>query len=258
VLVLLPPSEGKTAPGRGAPVALPDLSFPELTDAREELLDALAAVSARPDAVARLGVGASLADEVERNRRLREVPAAPASRVYSGVLYDALGLASLPAPARRRAASRLVVVSALWGALRPGDRVPPYRLPICADLPGTGGLAGFWRPRLAPVLDGAADGRLVVDCRSSSYAGLWRPRGAAAELTVAVRVLREVDGRRSVVSHMAKQTRGLVVRHLLARGGRDPRTPEQLAVAVAEQFDCELVPAGRAGAPSRLDVVVRD
>jgi cytoplasmic iron level regulating protein YaaA (DUF328/UPF0246 family) len=173
------------------------------------------------------------------------------------VLYDALGLRSLPAPAGRRAANRLVVVSALWGALRPGDRVPPYRLPICADLPGVGELAGFWRPTLAPVLDEAADGRLVVDCRSSSYASLWRPRGAAAERTVAVRVLREVDGRRSVVSHMAKQTRGLVVRHLLARGGRDPRTPEQLAAAVAEAFDCELVPATRRGAPATLDVVVR-
>lgn len=257
VLVLLPPSEGKTAPRRGAPVDLPTLSFPELTAGREQVLDELADLSGRPDALARLGVGASLAAEVDRNRRLREVPAAPASRVYSGVLYDALGLPSLPAAARRRAAGRLVVVSALWGALRPGDRVPPYRLSICVDLPGAGGLAGFWRPRLAPVLDAAADGRLVVDCRSSSYAALWRPRGAAAARTVAVRVLREDAGRRSVVSHMAKHTRGLVVRHLLTRGGRDPRSPEQLAAAVAEAFDCELVPATRAGAPSTLDVVVQ-
>ncbi len=41
----------------------------------------------------------------------------PAATVYSGVLYDALGLASLPPGARRRAIARLLVVSA---STRPG------------------------------------------------------------------------------------------------------------------------------------------
>jgi cytoplasmic iron level regulating protein YaaA (DUF328/UPF0246 family) len=254
VLVLLPPSEGKASRGRGAPVRLDALSFPELTDARAEVVDALAEASARPDALAVLGVGDSLAPEVERNRTLRTNPALPASALYTGVLYDALALAELPAAARRRAASRLLVVSALWGALRPGDRVPAYRLSMDVDLPGPGTLAAFWRPRLTPVLDAVAGGGLVVDCRSASYAAAWRPSGGS----VAVRVLRERGGRRSVVSHMAKQTRGLVARHLLLRGGRDPRTPEQLASAVGEAFSCELSPASAPTGVGTLDVIVRD
>jgi cytoplasmic iron level regulating protein YaaA (DUF328/UPF0246 family) len=259
VLVLVPPSEGKSAPrGRGAPLDLDALSFPELTGVRGKVLDALVAASTRPDALALLGVGPSLAAEVDRNRHLAELPAVPASALYTGVLYDALGWPTLPAPARRRAVGRLLVVSALWGPLRPGDRVPPYRLSMDVDLPGTGPLAAFWRPHLAPVLEAAAGDGIVVDCRSATYAAAWRPAGALAQRTVTVRVLRERDGRRSVVSHMAKHTRGLVARHLLLRGGRDPRTPERLAAAIAEAFDCELLPPTRAGTPATLDVIVRD
>ncbi|MFP5335772.1 MAG: YaaA family protein [Actinomycetes bacterium] len=247
MLVLLPPSEGKTPRRRGRPVGLDALSFPALTAARTEVLTALEKASASPDALELLGVGPSLTAEVERNTRLLTTPAVPVAELYSGVLYDALDPATLPTGARRRAASRLVVVSALWGALRPGDRVPPYRLSMDVDLPGVGPLSAFWRAHLPPVLDELTAGRLVVDCRSSTYAAAWRPAGGA----VAVRVLRERDGRRSVVSHMAKHTRGLVVRHLLQREGRDPRTPEALARAVGEAFTCEL-------GGDVLDVVVRD
>lgn len=246
MLVLLPPSESKASRRRGRPVEIAALSFPELTEARLEVAAALEKVSADDDALAVLGVGASLAGEVARNTELATAPALPVAELYTGVLHDALGLRQLPAAGRRRAATRVLVASALWGALRPGDRVPPYRLSMDVDLPGTGPLAGFWRRRLAPVLDEAASGHLVVDCRSAAYAAAWRPAAGA----VAVRVLREQQGRRTVVSHMAKHTRGLVARHLLLRDGRDPRTPAQLAAAVGEAFDCTL-------RGDTLDVVVR-
>lgn len=247
MLVLLPPSESKAAGRRGAAVRVEDLSFPELTEARLEVLTALEQVSRRDDALAVLGAGPSLAAEVARNTALRSAPALPVADLYTGVLFDALALRDLPERARRRARTRLVVISALWGALRPGDRVPAYRLAMGTDLPGIGGLAGYWRPRLAAPLDAYSAGRLVVDCRSSDYAAAWRPAGEA----VAVRVLRERDGRRSVVSHMAKRTRGLVARHLLSREGRDPRTVGELVDAVSEVLTCEPAEDG-----TRLDVVV--
>ena len=87
VLVLLPPSESKSPPAaRGKPVDLAALSFQELTPARVRVLDALAAASAADDALYRLDVGPSLAPEVERNTRLRTLPARPALEVYTGVL----------------------------------------------------------------------------------------------------------------------------------------------------------------------------
>ncbi|HEY6797739.1 MAG TPA: peroxide stress protein YaaA [Kineosporiaceae bacterium] len=257
MLVLLPPSESKaTPPRRGRPVDIEALSFPELTEQRLGVLAALAAVSAAPDAAARLGVGASLAADVARNTRLDQLPAVPVSRLYTGVLYDALGWAGLDEAARRRGARRLVVVSALWGALRPHDRVPPYRLAMGTDLPGIGALAPAWRPLLGPALTAAAGPRgVIVDCRSAPYAAAWSPTGALADRTAAVRVFRAGPGGRTVVSHQAKHTRGEVVRHLLATGA-GPRDPAGLAECLAGRWDVDLVAPARSGRPWALDVIV--
>ena len=261
MLVLLPPSEGKAPVVRTArrrPVDLDRLSWPELSGPRTQVLEALAAVSARPDALALLGVGPSLADEVAGNTRLREVAARPVRDLYTGVLYDALDLATLPPAARRSAARSVVVVSALWGALRPGDAVPPYRLSMGTQLPGVGPLATFWRAHLDDPLTAAAGTGVVVDCRSATYQAAWTPPAPVAQRTVAVRVLREHEGRRTVVSHSAKWHRGLVTRHLLVRSGSTPRTPRALAGAVAEAFRCELLPPARPGRSWTLDVLVAD
>lgn len=258
MLVLLPPSEGKTAPDSGAPLALGRLSSPGLTPWREKVLDALVEVSARPDAVATLGVGASLADEVARNVRLRTSPAAPAAQVYTGVLYAAAGLADLSGETAALAARSVRVVSALWGLVAPDDAIPAYRLSMGTDLPGVGPLARAWRDALADELDPRASDELVVDCRSAAYLAAWRPTGAPEWVTV--RVERELDGKRSVVSHHAKHTRGVLTRHLVTRPGPVPGGAEQLAQAAgelvgSELHDVELAPPGRGARV--LSLVVR-
>ncbi len=242
--VLLPPSEGKAAPAAGSPVDLAKLAFAaELTESRRSLLAALAGLSAVPreDAVAMLGLSAGQAGEVEVDAGLRGAPAAPAAEVYTGVLYDRLGLPSLPAAARRR----VLIASALWGAVRPGDRIPYYRLAAKAKLPQIGGLAGFWRAPLAAALPDR-EGELVVDMRSGAYAAFWKPRAATR---LAVRAFSEEAGRRKPVSHMAKAVRGEVAKVLL-RAKEAPEDPEgAAALAEAAGFRVEL-------SPGHLDVIV--
>lgn len=242
MLVLLPPSERKTAPDAGTPVDLTTLGSGRLSAHRAAVLEALAAVSRRPDAVRVLGVGTSLAAEVERNTRLDTEPAARASGIYSGVLYAAAGLDHLPDAARARADRSIRVVSALWGLVRPADRIPAYRLAMSTDLPGIGPLARAWRPLLAVELDPRAADELIVDCRSAAYLAAWRPPSGTPGW-VTVRVLRELDGRRSVVSHHAKHARGLLSRHLLVRPGDQPATPAALLAASRELIGAGLVDA---------------
>ncbi|MFI2365399.1 YaaA family protein [Promicromonospora sp. NPDC019610] len=240
MLLLLPPSEGKTpAPDGAAPLDLTTLAHPELTARREQLLAELAQVSARPDATAALGVSAGLAEEVARNTTLHTAPAAPASEVYTGVLYAAAGLATLPDAAARRAEASVLTFSGLWGVVAPGDRIPAYRLGMGVGLPDAGRLATFWKPALAEVLDARAAGDVVVDCRSATYVAAWKPRTTpAADETpsaewVEVRVLRETDGKRTVVSHNAKHTRGVLAGHLLRREP-EARTSEDVLKAAQE------------------------
>jgi cytoplasmic iron level regulating protein YaaA (DUF328/UPF0246 family) len=198
VLVLLPPSEGKTAPPRRSrPAELGALAHPELTARREALIDAL-------------------------DPGLRAAPAARASAVYTGVLFQRLRLAELPLRSRRR----VLIASALWGVVRPDDRIPAYKLPIDARLDGFGGLAAYWRPALREALP---DEGLVLDLRSGGYAAAWRPRNATL---LGVRAFVERDGRRTAISHMVKATRGDVARIVLT-APRPPRSPAAVAELVA-------------------------
>ena len=174
MLILLPPSESKMNRRRGKPADPATWSFPELGPTRGRVAHALAEVSRSPDAPALLGVSPGLLDDIARNLVLESAPATPAAEVYTGVLYDALDLASLDTAARRRANRWIVVVSALYGAVRPGDRITAYRLAMGTTLPDVGGLAPAWRPALDA---GAA--RASSGAASSSTAGRRRmpPRG---------------------------------------------------------------------------------
>jgi uncharacterized protein len=244
VLILLPPSESKRGRARGASTDLARVSFPELTATREQVARELARVSARPDAPAQLGVSPTLLQDIERNTRLDTAPALPAAQLYTGVLYDALDLATLDAAALRRARRWLIVVSALYGALRPGDKVAPYRLSMSVNLGGLGPLASVWREPLAEVLPAAAGRGLVVDCRSSTYAAAWAPKGGLAERWVQVKV--------PGATHMAKHTRGLVARQLCV-AGVEARTPQALCDLLAADFKTSLAAPRRAGQPWVLE-----
>ncbi|MFP3580462.1 peroxide stress protein YaaA [Arthrobacter sp. SIMBA_036] len=252
MLILLPPSEGKTPAVKGSAVDWESLSFPELNPCRAKVLESLGTVSSHQDALALLGVGASLRDDVERNTRLHAEPAAPAHQVYSGVLYDALGFKSMTPTQRRKAIDSVLVISALWGAIGFGDHVPAYRLSMGTALPDVGRLASFWKPHLNAALAKRAEGELVVDCRSSTYAAAWAPPPAQ---TVNVNVFTEARGKRTVVSHFAKHTRGELARHLLTRRGKAPATPDQLAKAAREIWTAELE-IGTARKPHALNIIL--
>lgn len=247
VLILLPPSETKTGRTRGKPAVADRVSFPELASTRATVAAALAQVSAHPDAPALLGVSANLRADIAHNVRLGSAPAVPVADLYTGVLYDALDLASMDSATRRRANRWLVVVSALFGALRPADRIPPYRLSMGVNLGELGPLASVWRAPLAAVLPVVAGRGMIVDARSSTYAAAWVPQGDLATRWVQIRV--------PGATHMAKHTRGLVARHL-CETGIDARTAHTLQQVVAQRFETTLTKPSRPGQPWILDTSV--
>ncbi|HMC49116.1 MAG TPA: peroxide stress protein YaaA [Solirubrobacterales bacterium] len=221
--ILLPPSEGKAEPEGGEPVDLDSLAFAEeLRKQRQKLLRAV-------------------------DPKLRKAPAAPAAEVYTGVLYQRLDLAGLSAAARRRAAKRVLIATALWGFVRPTDRIPCYRLPPSTKLDGIGPLAAWWRPALRVAMPDEP-GETIVDMRSGAYTSAWKPNQATL---LAVRAFREEKGERKAVSHMAKAVRGDVARALL-RARSEPKDPKAVAaIATDAGFEVELTPAS-------LDVIVND
>jgi cytoplasmic iron level regulating protein YaaA (DUF328/UPF0246 family) len=255
VLILLPPSEGKAQPRRGKPV---DPAAGPLADPRAQVHEALVDLCRGPEdhALRVLGLSPGQAADVRRNAELGRLPSAPAEKVYSGVLYEALGLTTLEASGHRRALARVAIVSSLYGVVGPGERITAYRLGGAANLPGLGVVAAHWRRHLDPVIRGRAGRGLVVDLRSSTYAAFWRPSPDLVSHVVTVRVLHEVNGKRQVVSHFNKATKGRLVRAIL-EDGRDARTPSAFAGLLTDLgWLVEVRPATKAG--TQLDVIVRD
>ncbi|MFJ6742279.1 peroxide stress protein YaaA [Streptomyces sp. NPDC091279] len=260
MLVLLPPSEGKAVSGRGVPLKLESLSLPGLTEARAAVVDEVVELCAGDAEKARevLGLTVGQLGEVEKNVELRTAGARPAGEIYTGVLYDALDLASLSedAGATERAARSLLIFSGLWGALRVTDRIPSYRCSMGVRLPGLGALGAYWRGQLADVLPEAAGEGLVLDLRSAAYATAWKPKGEIAERTASVRVLYAPT--RKVVSHFNKATKGRLV-HSLLKTGAAPATPAELVEALRDlRYEVEAQAPTKAGQPWTLDVLVTD
>lgn len=218
------------------------------------MLDALVALTGRVDAGAVLGLGATQAGLVDLDRRVATAATARADRVYTGVLYDALGFANLSPAARRRSASRVAITSSLFGLLRPGDRIPSYRLSGDISLPRLGPVAKVWRATLEPAVREALGSGLLVDLRSTTYAAFWRPPTDLAPRVVTVRVLHERDGTRQAVSHLNKATKGRIVRALL-EDGRDSRSPAALA-GLLRDLGWQVEEGTPARSGTCLDVVV--
>ena len=213
MLIWLPPSEGKNAPESGPCLSLESLSRPSLTTARRAVADALVALGSGPQAAATLKVGARI--DLSVNEVLDTAPCAPASSLFTGVLYEAIEECA-PSAWSGTGAAHVSIFSGLFGVLSSSDVIPDHRLAMGVSLPDLGVLSTWWAPRLDEALSAEASERIIIDGRSGPYrAACKAPWARVWEL----RVEREADGKRSVISHDAKRWRGAITGLLLASDG---------------------------------------
>lgn len=230
MIVLLPPSETKAAGGTGAPLSTASLGFPRLAVARSRALAALDRLVADGQDVSTSAKARAAAD----NAAVRSSPTMPALERYTGVLYDALGAASLDDDARAWVDAHVVVQSALLGFLRAGDAIPAYKVSATTRLPGER-MRDLWADA-----GGAIEG-FALDLRSKAYAALAPVAGA-----VPVEI---VSPEGAALNHWNKAGKGALVR-TLAEAGVEADAADAL-VAWAASAD---VPLERTDAGLRLTV----
>jgi len=209
---------------------LNELSSPTLNPTRERVLEALIELCAGDPGFALkiLDLPPSAIDLLERNAELRDTATAPASSIYTGVLYAAMDLPSLSGADKRRANQRLVIASALFGLVRPADRIASYRLSGGASLPGVGKLSAFWRGPIEEAVRERLGKGLLVDMRSGAYVSLWPIPKDLARQAVTVKMWQEgPDGARTAVSHFNKESKGELARFLVTQANA-PRSAAQL------------------------------
>lgn len=225
MIILLPPSSGKTAPTSGASLVLSSLLFgSELTICREKLIMDLHQVCSHADAAQVLKIGPNTVSDIADNLDIYEAPTTTALNLYTGVLFEAAKFnqtlenattenpqttAALPADILN---SEIMIFSGLWGVVRPHDLIPNYRLSASVKLPTIGTVATYWKQQLNPLLNAVLKDQIVVDCRSGEYRKMWTPSAKHPCELLQVVVQREDPrtGKRSVVSHNAKHMRGVL------------------------------------------------
>lgn len=183
---ILLPSAGPKADG-GNPFA-PDMFdyrssntfnyFHSLNTDRRALIDALqASISGGvSDADSLFGTVADdgSVDWVEVNRQIYKAPLMSALDRYGpGVMYKAMDFPGLPTGAQRRLLEEGVILSGLFGILRPDDLIPRYLLGVDADVPNIGPVIDYWRPRISKPLNETIKKQLVWNLLSESHEAMW-------------------------------------------------------------------------------------
>lgn len=209
--ILLPPSEGKDPGGAEGTAWSPDQGrFAALADVRRRVADALVAADGGDARL--LGARGDLLDRSrDANRAVLGAPTLPAFERFTGVVWDALGPHDLPAAARRRARSSVVVVSALTGLSAWDDPVPDFRLKLSVRLDPLGRLDAFWREPLSEALNRHCRRRTVVDLLPIEHRSAWVPDPARCRLLRPE--LRTASG--AAGGHNGKAAKGRLARALL-------------------------------------------
>ena len=245
--ILLPPSAGKTTKESTNHLQLEKLWQEEhLTQTRRQLIDDVQNTALLADAAQIFKLGPKNAHEISQNLEIYDAPALAAWQLYDGVLYEAAkfaqifsygacaqdgqgqgqgnqpqgsgqGQADQSQGLQRQLEELTLVFSALFGPVRLTDLITPHRLSGSVKLPGQGSVASIWSKALKELLTQQLSGHVVVDLRSAEYGAMYRPtRGSdCLLLNIGVAKVNPATGKRSVVSHWAKHTRGLLAGALL-------------------------------------------
>jgi cytoplasmic iron level regulating protein YaaA (DUF328/UPF0246 family) len=178
-----------------------------LAERRLEVVEALA--TSRGGNEKLLGVkGDHLLRAQSANTSLVGAVTLPAWQRYTGVVWDHLDPASLPAADRRR----ILVVSGLLGLVRGDDPVPDYRLKMSANLAPLGKLSTWWRESLTTELRRLARRHVVVDLLPQEHRAALDLSGlAGVSLTL-------VDPTGKPGGHFAKAAKGELARAILTGG----------------------------------------
>jgi uncharacterized protein len=218
-LILLPPSEGKASGGEGAPLDFESFSFESLNATRALMAKALIQMSSKPRVAQKmLGVkGVALDKARADNAAVLDSPTLPAIERYTGVMYDSIDHRSLDDAAKQSFGQNTIIMSGLFGLVRPFDLIPTYKLKMGARLRLKKACATIWKPLISKTLAANASYGVIWDLLPNEHSVAWDPSLVECKVRFTVKFLEAGrDGRLKTVSHWSKALKGALVRHIVA------------------------------------------
>ncbi|MEO3692261.1 peroxide stress protein YaaA [Roseateles paludis] len=244
MLLLLSPAKSLDFERPVPPELADELTRPQFVSRSNELIELLREKTV-PEIQALMDLSEPLAQlNAERYAawRPRFTPhnARPAVLAFDGDVYGGLDAASLAPDDLRWAQSHVLMLSGLYGVLRPLDRMQAYRLEMGTRLPNARGesLYAYWGDDLARHVTRRAretETPVVVNLASQEYFhAVDRP---ALKLPVIECQFEDwKDGRYKIISFFAKRARGLMARFAIEQRVTEP---EALKAFAAEGYAFE-------------------
>lgn len=158
----------------------------------------------------------------------------PAAWAFDGDVYDGLSARTLGTADWTWAQAHLVILSGLYGLLRPLDRLQPYRLEMGTRLANPRGrdLYAFWGDLPAQTLNALFENEarpVLVNLASDEYFKSVRRKVLKAEVIQPV-FQDWKGGGYKVISFFAKRARGLMARYAAEQGIDQPEALRDFAV----------------------------
>lgn len=219
LLILLPPSEGKSAGGNGPQLSLDSLSFESLIPTRSRMAKALVQLSQRPRSSKKLlGVkGVALEKAMAENASIKHAPTLPAIERYTGVMYDSIDYQSLNSDAREAFDKSVIIFSGLFGMVRPFDLIPAYKLKMGSTLIRRKTCASVWKPLITKLLGSVGEHGVIWDLLPLEHSAAWNSALVPCKSRIRVKFLeRSTDGQMKTVTHLSKLLKGALVRHIVS------------------------------------------
>jgi len=139
----------------------------------------------------------------------------PALMTYDGVAFKAFRKEPMTQATRDKAQDKLVILSGLYGALRPFDCISPYRLEMKDRT--VMNLDSYWKPKISDYLAYTTGDGVIFNACSAEYSHVTKDISGLV-------TLRFVDQRsgRALPSVFQKTMRGLIARRIVDLESDDP------------------------------------
>ena len=146
----------------------------------------------------------------------------PAIYSFSGDVYEGLNAYSLEEEDIKFAQRNLLILSGLYGVLKPLDLIQPYRLEMGKKLKYEShkNLYSFWNDKISLYLNNIKD-KVIINLASNEYFNVVNKEKISKKIISPI-FKDEKNGKFKIISFYAKKARGLMANYIIKNKIDDP------------------------------------
>jgi len=151
------------------------------------------------------------------NAELDTAPTLPAIERYTGVMYDAIDHQSLDSDAQEVFGNSVIIMSGLFGMVRPYDMIPAYKLKMGGKLLRGKTCSAVWKRAITKTLAESAEDSVIWDLLPIEHSAAWDSSRVPYKTRFTVKFLeRNAAGEMRTINHWSKLLKGALIRHLVS------------------------------------------